>query len=238
MLGGCKSYKQNIMFKVDEDFNYNDIRQESDELVGNYKIQTNDQLYIEVYTNKGERIIDPDLELNKITAQGNIQKPNLKYLVEDNGQVNFPMIGRIPLEGLTLEDANAMLEEAYANFYNDPYVITSFANKRVIVLGAPGGQIVPINNEKVTLSEILAVSGGLDINAKSKNIRVIRGEKIFLADFSTIEGYKKSEMIVQPGDIIYVEPVRKPFAEATRDIAPTISLLTSVITLLILIITL
>ena len=238
ILGGCKSYKQNIMFKVDKDFKFNDIRQESDELVGNYKIQLNDQLYIEVYTNKGERIIDPDLELNKITAQGNTLKPNPRYLVEDNGQVNFPLIGRTQLEGLTLEDANAKLGEAYADFYSDPYVITSFANKRVIVLGAPGGQIVPINNEKVTLSEILAISGGLDNNAISKNIRVIRGEKVFLADFSTIEGYKNSEMIVQPGDIIYVEPVRKPFAEATRDIAPAISLLTSVITLLILIITL
>ena len=238
LIGGCKSYKQNIMFKTEDEFVFNNIRQESDELIGNYEIQTNDQLYIEVYTNAGERIIDPDLELNKITTQGNIQKPNPKYLVENDGQVNFPLVGKINLEGQTLQEANAILSEAYSNYYNDPYVITSFANKRVVVLGAPGGQIVPINNEKVTLSEVLAMSGGLENDSRANNIRVIRGEKVFLADFSTIEGYKKSEMIVQSGDIVYVEPVRRPFAEATRDIAPTVSLLTSVITLIIVIITL
>ena len=72
------------MFKTEDEFIFHNIKQESDELIGNYKIQTNDQLYIEVYTNAGERIIDPDLELNKITTQGNIQKPNPKYLVEND----------------------------------------------------------------------------------------------------------------------------------------------------------
>ena len=88
------------------------------------------------------------------------------------------------------------------------------------------------------MSEVLAMSGGLENDARANNIRVIRGEKVFLADFSTIEGYKNSEMILQSGDIVYVEPIRRPFTEATRDIGPTVSLLTSVITLIIVIITL
>lgn len=52
-----------------------------------------------------------------------------------------------------------------------------------------------------------------------------------IADFSTFDGYTRSNFLVRPGDIVYVEPVRRPFIEALRDYAPMISIVSSLATL-------
>ena len=67
-------------------------------------------------------------------------------------------------------------------------------------------------------------------------MRVIRGETIFVADFSTFEGYQKGNMILEPGDIIYVEPLRRPFSEGIQEYGPAISLIMSLTTLLVVLI--
>ena len=56
----------------------------------------------------------------------------------------------------------------------------------------------------------------------------MRGEDVFVLDLSKIEGLKNANMIVQPGDIVYIEPVRRPFVESIRDYGPIISVVTSI----------
>ena len=65
-------------------------------------------------------------------------------------------------------------------------------------------------------------------NSRVQNIRLVRQEDIFVMDLSKIEGLKQANMMVQPGDIIYVEPVRRPFVESIRDYGPVISVVTSI----------
>ena len=103
----------------------------------------------------------------------------------------------------------------------------------MIVLGAVGGQVIPLINNNVTLAEILAQSKGLANDAKANNIRVMRGDKVFLVDFSTITGFKSGNLIIEPGDIIYVEPVRRPFAEAFRDYGVVATIIISITSLII-----
>jgi polysaccharide export outer membrane protein len=83
------------------------------------------------------------------------------------------------------------------------------------------------------LLEILALAEGISNDAKAQNIRVLRNEKVFLVDLSTIEGYHKGNILMEPGDVVYVEPVRKPVSEAVRDYGPLVSLVVSLVTLLI-----
>ena len=111
-----------------------------------------------------------------------------------------------------------------------------YANKRVVLLGAPGGQVIPLTKEITRLTEILALAKGVSNDGRANNIRLLRGDQMMVADFSSFEGYQKNNYIVEPGDIIYVEPIRRPFAEALRDYAPAISVVTSVTTLLVVII--
>jgi polysaccharide export outer membrane protein len=203
----------------------------------NYVIQKNDRLELEVYTNRGEKILDPALTTLQSNTNTELNEVHT-YLVTQNGTVKFPLLDEIKLEGLTLREAEQLLQENYARYYQEPFVILKYGNKRVIVLGAPGGQVIPLLNENVRLTEVLALAHGVSIDGKAHNIRILRNQEVFVADLSTIDGYRKNNLIIQPNDIVYVEPVRKPVTEALRDYGPILSVITSVVTMVAVIISL
>jgi polysaccharide export outer membrane protein len=221
------------MFQVPEAYK---LQQQVETAEMNYTIRENDYLQLDVYTNKGERIIDPDLELTKNLGNQNINtRPIPSYLVDINGVAKFPMVGEIKVSGMTIRQAEEVLQKAYTLFYSDAYVILKYLNKRVIVLGAMGGQVIPLENENIKLVEVLALAKGISNDAKAHNIRVLRGDQVFVADLSTIDGYLKNNLAIQPGDIVYVEPVRRPVSEGLRDYGLILSMVTSLTTLVIVI---
>jgi polysaccharide biosynthesis/export protein len=223
------------MFKVPEGTALNKEIQAAEK---NYVIQINDYLSLKVYTSGGERIIDPDFKLTEEmrVQNGDAMKPVITYLVNTDGTVKLPMLGPINLKGLTLLEAEQILQKEYSKYYQDPLVILKYENKRVIVLGAPGGQVIPLLNQNVSLVEVLALAHGVNNDAKAHNIRVIRGDTVFIADFSTFDGYRKGNMTMEPGDIVYVEPIRRPLVESVRDYGPVVTILTSLTTLIVVII--
>lgn len=231
ILASCGSYRQNILFHVDKAA----IHQRQQDVEANYNIQPNDLLTLQVYTNQGEKIVDPNRESFK---EGNTVSADVfsrQYLVDANGVIRFPLIGEVRLSGLTLQQAQGVLEQAYDKFYEDAYVVLQFTNKRVIVLGAPGGQVIPLSNQNMRLAEVLALAKGISENGRGNNIRVIRNDELMVADFSSFEGYKNGNFVMKPGDIVYVEPVRRPFTEALRDYSPVITIVTSLATLIFII---
>ncbi|HLT75440.1 MAG TPA: polysaccharide biosynthesis/export family protein [Ohtaekwangia sp.] len=204
-----------------------------------YVIRKNDQLTIRIYTNSGERLIDPDFELMKETppqADVTTLKPDYAYLVLPTGEVKLPMVGNIKVEGLTVREAEDVLQKAFSEFYENPFAVVKITNHRVVVLGAPKGQVIPLENQNTTLAEILALAEGIGNDADASNIRVLRGDDVIVADFSTVEGYRRSNIVLHPGDIVYVEPIRRPVAESIRDYAPLVTILTSLTTLIVVLI--
>jgi polysaccharide biosynthesis/export protein len=234
VLTSCGAYKQNIMFKVPEGAT---LKTQVAQAEKNYTILKNDKLELSVYTNNGERIIDPDFELTKekgSAAQQGTQAPP-SYLVDVNGVTKFPMVGELKVEGLTVRQAEEFLQKAYAEYYKEPFVVLTVTSRRVIVLGAPGGQVIPLVNENVHLVEVLALARGLDKTAKAHAIRVLRGKEIFMVDFSTYEGYIQSNLLIESGDVVYVEPIRKPFIEAVQEYGPLVSIVAGLTTLILVI---
>jgi len=210
------------------------LQRQVDAAEKNYVIQSNDNLELEVYTNKGERIIDPDMELTKdLPNQALNSKPIPTYLVDIRGIAKFPMIGEVKVEGMTIREAEAILQKQYESFYLDSFVILRYVNKRVIVLGATGGQVIPLTNENIHLIEVLALAQGVSNDAKAHNIRVLRGDQVFVCDLSTFDGYLKNNIGIEPGDIVYVEPIRRPVSEGLRDYGLLVSLAASLTTLIV-----
>lgn len=200
----------------------------------NYVIQVNDQLNLDVLSNNGERLIDPNSALVAPPASGAQQvTTDPSYLVAVDGSIKFPLIGNVPLAGMTIREAEAMLEKEFGKFYKECYVMLSFVNKRVIVLGATTGQVIPLTNENVSLIEVLAMATGTGASGKAHNIRVIRGKEVYIVDLSTIEGAVKNNMMIHAGDIVYVEPVQRPFAEGLRDYAPFMNIIIGIATLIV-----
>lgn len=236
LLTSCNLYKQNIMLKV-EDSTYESIVKSAE---GNYLIKAGDQIEIRVFSNKGELIIDPNFQLRQElgTNSMNSKMETPTYTVRPEGDVFLPMIDTVEVEGLNQGQLDSLLSDKYSDFYVDAFVTAKVINRRVVVLGATGGEVIPLNDENMNVLEVLALAGGLENDAIANNIRLVRGDlnnpQVEVIDLSTIDGMKKATMKVQPNDVIYVEPVRKVVTETIRDIAPVITLLTSVVTLVIL----
>jgi polysaccharide biosynthesis/export protein len=232
----CGSYKQNIMFKSTDGHVPESLKRETAVAESNYKIRRNDQLTLTLFSNEGEKLIDPNPELTSSnSAPENTTSNGPVYVVDIAGVVRFPMVGEINLENLTLRQAEEVLQKEYARFFKGPYVHLTCVNKRVVLLGAVGGQVVPLENDNIKLLEVLALAKGLTNDSKAGNIKVIRGEQVFEVDLSTIQGVKDGNLTIESGDVVYVEPIRRPFAEGLRDNGAVFSLLVSLATLVVVI---
>lgn len=240
VLIGCKGYKQDILFRLDNQFTANELSEAVSQATSNYRLQPDDRLQLEVFTNEGERLIDPNFELMEQQSNQMLQqRTRYQYLIQADGTVKLPMVGKKNLTGLTIDEAEKILEQDYQTHYVDPFVKLSVINRRVIVLGANGGQVIPIENENTSIVEVLALYGGLNLGAKAHNIKLIRGDlsnpQVFQIDLATLHGMRSSVVAVESEDIIYIEPWRRPWLESLRDFTPILSLTTSVLTLIVVI---
>ncbi|WKN45219.1 polysaccharide biosynthesis/export family protein [Tunicatimonas pelagia] len=242
LLSSCGAYRNRILFSTEQEIIKEELQIAVADADKNYIIQPNDFLEVEVYTNDGELLIDPNREIARevgMMNQNNQMRLMPQYLVLSNGVVELPLVGEVEVAGYTLKEATDLLKQQYEEFYEDTYVLLRYVNKRVIVLGAAGGQVIPLMNENTNLVEVLALAGGVGNISRTDNIRLIRGNlddpEVRLINLSTVEGMKQASLKVLPGDIIYVQPVQRITSEVLRDISPIFSLITSTITLVLLI---
>jgi len=245
VLTGCKAYKRDVMLQFDERFDATAVEQSVERAADNYVIQPGDYVRLDVFTNDGERLIDPNFELSMAggaNPQAAQQRDQFTHLIMADGTARLPKLGIMSLQGLTINQAEELLQESFNAYYKESYVKLRPANRRAVILGAAGGatggggQVVPLENENMTILEVLALAGGVQQGGKVSSISLIRGDlanpKVYEIDLSTIAGMKDSAMIVESGDVIYIEPWRRPFRETLRDTAPVFSLFTSVLTLI------
>lgn len=246
-LSSCNTYRQNIMFRTEGEVNTGLLRASVESAGRNYKIQPNDVLSIRIYTNKGEILVDPNSFLRQELmqsgrnsgSQGNQQmgqqQEQQEYVVLPNGEVKVPMVGFVYVEGLTISQVDSALQNGFETYYRDTYVYSQVISRRVVVLGATGGSVIPLTHENMNLVEVLALAGGIPDNGKAQNIRLIRDIStaapiVQLIDLSTITGLQKASLRVQPNDVVYVEPVRRVFNESLRDVLLVLGAVTNVLT--------
>lgn len=243
-LTGCRSYSSNVVLKtVKEDLNWKSDYQQT---IINYPIKIADKIQFSLYTNLGEAIIDPSGALVKAvssTEGTSIATDKPTYEVAESGFCHFPVIGKLMVAGLTNAQLDSILSERYETYYNEVYVISKIANKRVIMLGgAAGGKIIPFSNPNMNLLEALALYGGLTSKDKGYNIRIIRGDlknpEYTIVNIRNISDMKSSIVSLKPDDIIYIEPVRRVFTEVAQESLFLVNILNLVITFSILITTL
>jgi polysaccharide export outer membrane protein len=164
------------------------------------------------------------------------------FLVDKDGQIELPIIGKIKLGGLTTAKARDTIHQRVAIFYKDPVVNVKFTNFSVTVLGevkSPATYIVP--NEKVSILDAIGLAGDLTIFGKRENVLLIRdssGQKQFTRfNLNSASIVKSPYFYLRQGDLVYVEP-NKSRVEATDDpkryanIGLALALATLIITIL------
>lgn len=133
------------------------------------------------------------------------------YTVDQEGNIYFPVLGKIKLAGLTRLDAIKVLKEKLSNYIVDPGVNMNFTNFRVSVLGEvarPGSFILP--TERVTVLEALGMAGDMTIRGIRNNVLVIReinGEKTMSRlDLTKQDVLNSPYYYLAQNDVVYVEP--------------------------------
>jgi polysaccharide export outer membrane protein len=224
------------MLRTPKNYNFDEIQESMNQI--EYKVDVNDNLTFQLYTNNGFQLID------MFSESGNNQQSQrmmmngsagATYFIRQDSLIEFPIIGNINLVGKTAREAEIYLEEIFSEFYVDPYIILRVNNKRVFLFsGSTGGEasVVPLTYNNMSLFEVLAQSGGIGKNNSSKKIKIIRktkdGIRIFNADLSTIEGINQGNMIMQSDDIIYITPNINLIPELLEDINPILSFFSTI----------
>ncbi|MFA6403301.1 MAG: polysaccharide biosynthesis/export family protein [Salinivirgaceae bacterium] len=222
-LSGCKYLNPSVMFDTPSKYDYSSFEQEKNE----YVIRPFDKLNVRIFTNDGIQLID--MESNNTASKNSVgQDP---YLVEYDGLVKVPTLGRVSVAGLTIKESEKLLEEKYAQFYQKPFVLVNVTNRRVVVFtsGSTKGEVLNIDNEKFTLIEALAQAGGIDDFSKAYQIKLLRGNldnpQVYKFNISSIEEMKKANMVLQANDIIYVDKRARYASRTLNELMPVITLL-------------
>lgn len=221
----CKVFRSNLMLKTKNDFKYDQLVDSLTRV--DYKIAANDVLNYRIFTNEGFKLIDL-ANTNNLVSQNNID-----VMVDGDGTVKMPMVGFVKLEGLTIREAEKLLEEKFSEYYVKPFVTVRVTNKRVIVFPGNGGvaRVLSVSNNNTTVMEVLAMAGGITEDGKAYKVKLIRKiddqVKVYLMDLSKIEGIKAGSTRILANDIIYVEPRYRLARTLANELMPVVTLIST-----------
>jgi len=180
------------------------------------------------------------------TGSGSGGSVSAGYVVEADGTIQFPQLGKIKVVGMLRKQLIDMLTPLLAKYVTDPVVTVQFLNFKVTVLGEvaqPGTLNIP--DGKVTLVEAIGLAGDLTLTARRDNITVIReknGERSFgQVNLLSKNIFSSPYFVLQQNDVIYVELTKAKVASSDQTFVRNLSIATSIIsvlsTLIVLIIT-
>lgn len=192
-------------------------------------IQANDLLSIYVESETPAATIPFNQETNKIAmTDGVVMNPGSSavngYLVNNEGDIIFPVLGRVHVLGMTHDELAAELQRRLVSEGHilDAQVTVKLMNFKVCVLGdvARPGMIVA-NGERMTIFEALSMVGDLTIYGQRQNVTVIREEDgmrtIGELDLSSKDVFESPYYYLHQNDVVYVEPNMKKKKNAERD---------------------
>lgn len=182
-------------------------------------------------------VSSPDMS-NNLNLNGQIQQQT--YLIDENGKINFPVLGKLTISGLSREEATNYLENELKAYIKDPVVTIRLTNFRISVIGEvnmPGTYTV--TNERVSILEALALAGDLSINGKRSNLLLVREEGGILTknyiDLRSDDLFNSDYFFLEPNDLLYVEPnaakVRSS-TDALRFTSISLSVITTITTII------
>ena len=232
LLTGC-SINRDIMFKTDRDYEFAEYVDTSRKAL---KLQPNDNIQFRLFANDGFKMIDLVSEGGAREASILTRSGTFMYYIEEDGLVKLPLLGRVKLAGMTLREAETFLEDRYTAYYNDPYVQVVVLNRKVVVFPGAGGdaKAITLENNNTTLLEVIGMAGGFSSRGNAHKVKVFRyaadGTRlVYQFDLSVIEGLKYADMVMQGDDVVYVQPNPEIARGIVSDLAPYITLLTTIV---------
>ncbi|NGM64054.1 polysaccharide biosynthesis/export family protein [Sphingobacterium sp. SGR-19] len=155
-----------------------------------------------------------------------VDRTNGSYMIDYNGNIDFPILGTLHVEGLTVDEVRELIRSTLISkeYITNPTVKVELLNLKVSVIGAVGSQsVLDVSEAKITLLEAITRAGGLNVVADPQSILVIREEngvrKKYVNDIESKAIFDSPTYYLRQNDIVYVEPktaVMTPREQQTR----------------------
>ena len=222
-LFSCMAPPKNIAYFQDIDKYRQNLRIKSDSTAYAPIIKNFDELLITVTAPvlTQELVAQFNLPMTSYLTPGetgtlNVQQaPTVQtYIVDNTGTVNYPVIGRIPLAGLTKSQAIDRIRELVSDYIKDPVVNIKIMSFKVTVLGEvlkPG--TIPVSQEKISILDAIGAVGDFTIYGNRQNVLLIRENNDgsvsqYRVDLTLSNLFNSPYYYLQQNDKIYVEPNR------------------------------
>ena len=206
----CMSTKKVVYFQNKDSIDVTLSRQLYDA-----KIMPKDILQITVFTTDPEAATPFNLGGQTSATQSSGQNSVLSYLVDNDGDIVLPVIGKIHLGGMTKNEAESYIKgliKPYMSESENPVVHVRMANYKFAVIGEVGGPgVYTATNEKINIIEALAMAGDLTLYGERDKIFLLRensdGQKEFhRLNINDANIISSPYYYLQQNDIVYVEP--------------------------------
>lgn len=155
--------------------------------------------------------ISAPFNLYKGSSEGGGRPEQVSYLVDQDGMIDFPVIGKIKIEGLSPDELRMLLRQKLTDYLKDPIINIRLMNFTVTILGQVGRPgTYPVNGEQISILEALGMAGDLTLRAKRDNILIMRdfnGTKVYSRlDLTSKNVVKSPVFYLSQNDVVYVEP--------------------------------
>jgi polysaccharide export outer membrane protein len=237
LLSSCASRKDLVYYQDIDSVQMNNSTYQS-------LLQPDDLLTIIVRGENPEAVVAfnmPNISYNATDQTGVETQRLFTYLIDNESNINFPVIGKIKLGGLSRVEAEKALVKEISKYVINPKIDLRILNYKITVQGEvnkPG--TYPITSERVTVLEALSLAGDLTVYGKRNNIMLLREEngakKVVRMDLTKADFINSPYYYLRQNDVVYVEPNKTKINSAA--VGPNTGIILSAVSLLVTVIAL
>lgn len=184
-------------------------------------IQKNDLLAINVYSNSTKKEVSDQLFNPPITAEPGSATQG--YLVDQAGNIEFPVLGRVKAEGFTKIQLADYIKSRIDTLLSNPTVVIRFLNYRITVLGEvgrPGTFVIPY--EKVNIFEAIGLAGDIPVTGKRDNVKIYRevngNREIATLDLTSKDIFMSPYYNLMQNDVVIVDMKKNKAKQADQSL--------------------
>lgn len=218
VLSSCSTRKEIVYFQGAEKLQGMQTAMEFEPV-----FEINDILHIKVSSQIPEVAEPFQMSMGGRSSTGGGGQQNnpalMGYMVDINGNIQFPGLGPVSVAGKSRTELEEYLTKEIRNYVTDAVISVRLLNFRVVVLGETGQQsVVQVENERISVPELLATVGGITYDGKRGNIMIIREidgvKSVGTVDMTSADVFKNPYFYLKQNDIVYVEPTYRKVKSA------------------------
>ena len=181
-----------------------------------YKIQPHDNLYIRIFAMDEKSYLffnkQSGIGNNSVSESSDMGLYLDSYVVNDSGYIDFPLIGKIFMKDLKVDQAKNMMQSLVNEYLKDVVVTLKLVNFSVTLLGEvkkPGNY--KVYQDKINIFESVSLAGDLTDFANRQKVALIRqtkeGSRVIYLNLNSIDILRSEYYYLEPNDILYIAPL-------------------------------